>query len=168
MKQIIYSLTFLFSLALQGQAQSQTKKEKIKSLFIEMHQDSLMIKTLEGMTISMTNQMAAIFKDSAYANTGIDYSAKLEKLMTKYMDQSKINALRLLNEDMVDIYDKYFSDKEIDDFRKFYTSKSGQQLLNQMPNITRDLMAIMSTKYQSGFQQSLMKDIQEIMKEGSQ
>ncbi|MEP7141951.1 MAG: DUF2059 domain-containing protein [Ferruginibacter sp.] len=168
MKQIILGLLILFTVTSPAQAQNEAKKEKIKLLFIEMHQDSLMIKTLDNMTISMTNQMSSIFKDSAYKNTGIDHSKMIEKLMTKNLQRSKENAMRLVNEDMVDIYDKYFSMEEIDDFRNFYKSRSGQKLLDKMPDITKDIMTVMTTKYQTNFQQSLMKDVEEIMKENTQ
>ena len=63
---------------------------------------------------------------------------------------------------MVDIYDKYFTLEEINDFTVFYKTKSGQRLLNTMPDITKDVMAIMSAKYQKDAQQSFMKDLEEI------
>ncbi len=85
--------------------------------------------------------------------------------MERSMKKSKENALRLLNEDMVDIYDKYFTMEEIADFTTFYQSKSGQKLLNKMPDITKDIMDIMSAKYQKDFQQSFMKDVEEITNE---
>jgi len=81
------------------------------------------------------------------------------------MKKSKEIALRLLSEDMVDIYDKYFTTEEIDDFTTFYKSKSGQKLLNQTPNMSKDVMAIMSSKYQKDFQQSFMKDVEQITNE---
>lgn len=81
------------------------------------------------------------------------------------MKKSRENALRLLNEDMVDIYDKYFTAEEIEDFAAFYRSKSGQTMLNQMPAISKDIMDVMSVKYQKDFQQSLMKDVEEITNE---
>lgn len=85
--------------------------------------------------------------------------------MEKSMQKSKENALKLLNGDMVDIYDKYFTVEEVDDFIIFYKSKSGQKMLTQMPDITKDIMAVMTTKYQTDFQQSVMKDIEEMTNE---
>ncbi len=81
------------------------------------------------------------------------------------MAKSKEIALKLVNEDMVNIYDKYFTTEEIDDFIGFYKSRSGQKLLAQTPDITKDVMAIMTTKYQADFQQSFVKEVQEIIKE---
>lgn len=133
-----------------------------------MHQDSLIIKTLDGMSSSMVKNMSAMLNDTIYTNHGIDVSKFTQKLMERSMKRSKENALRLLNEDMVDIYDKYFTIEEIEDFTIFYKSRSGQKMLNQMPDITKDVMAIMSTKYQKEFQQSFMKDIEEIKNEISE
>ncbi|MEO6231644.1 MAG: DUF2059 domain-containing protein [Ferruginibacter sp.] len=165
MKKILLSLTILLALAIQVQSQNLAKKEKIKSLFALMHQDSLMIKTIDAMTVSMVKNMSVMFSDTAYTNHGIDVSKMMKKLMEKSMQKSKENAMKLLNGDMVDIYDKYFTIEEIEDFSNFYKSTSGQKMLTQMPDITKDLMDIMMTKYQPDFQQSFMKDVQEIRDE---
>ena len=109
--------------------------------------------------------MERIFSDTTYTNMGIDISKMTQKLMEKSMQKSKENALKLLNGDMVDTYDKYFTLEEINDFSTFYRSKSGQKMLTQMPDITRDITTFMTTKYQSHFQHSLMKDFEEITKE---
>jgi len=165
MKKTILTLAILFSLTIQGQSQNSTKKEKIKTLFALMHQDSLMIKSIDGMTSSMLKNMTKMFSDTTYSNLGIDISKMTQKLMEKSMQRSKENALKLLNGDMVDIYEKYFTLEEIDDFTIFYKSKSGQKMLNQMPDITKEIMAVMTTKYQADFQQTYMKDIQEMTTE---
>lgn len=130
-----------------------------------MHQDTLMIKTIDAMTTSLVKNMATLFKDSSYSNLGIDKNKLMQKFMERTMRKSKENAIKLLNEDMVDIYDKYFTMEEIDDFNAFYKSKSGQKMLSQMPEITKDIMNVMTTKYYSDFQDSIMKDIQEITNE---
>jgi len=130
-----------------------------------MHQDSLMIKTIDVMTQSMMNNMTKVFEDTMYTNMGLDMSKYTKKLMDRSLKQSKENAIKLLNYDLVDIYDRYFTAAEIDDFSTFYKSASGQKLLSQTPNITKDVMAIMTTKYQADFRESLMKDLQEMSKE---
>jgi hypothetical protein len=165
MKKLLLPLTLLLTLVSQGQTQNSAKKEKIKQLFVLMHQDSLITKTLDAMTSSMVQSMSTIFNDTTYTNHGVDVSKITQKLMERSMKKSKENALKLLNEDMADIYDKYFTTEEIEDFTVFYKSKSGQKLLNQMPDITKDVMAIMSAKYQKDFQQSFVKDIEELTNE---
>ena len=165
MRHILLSIALFFALTTQGLTQNLTKKEKIKTLFALMHQDSLVIKTIDGMTSSMIKNMTRIFSDTSYSKMNLDISIITQKLMENSMQKSKENALKLLNVDMVDIYDKYFTIEEIDDFSVFYKSKSAQKMLTQMPDITKDIMNIMTTKYQTDMQQSFMKQIEEMTKE---
>lgn len=130
-----------------------------------MHQDSLINKTFDAMSSSMATQMTTIFKDTIYTKTGINYSDKLAKIMQKSMETSKENAKKLINEDMVAIYDKYFVIEDIESFITFYKSKSGQKMLEKLPEITKDIMTVMAVKYQPNMQQSMMKEIEEMMKD---
>jgi hypothetical protein len=164
MKTIIPVFIISFLLCSQAQVQGQPKKERIKYLFALMHQDSLINKTFDAMAASTAARMTSLLKDTNYAKTRIDPD-KIKKVIAKTMEQSKENARKLVNEDMVDIYDKYFSLEEVEDFIIFYKSKSGQKMIDKLPDITKDIMTAMSVKYQPGMQQSLMKEIQEIMKE---
>ena len=160
MRHIILSMAFLFAVTTQGLAQNSMKKEKIKILFALLHQDSLMIKTIDGMTSSMVKNMARMLSDTSYTKMGTDMSGITQKFIERSMQKSKESALKLLNGDMIDIYDKYFTVEEIDDFSVFYKSKSGQKLITQMSDITKDIMTIMTTKYQMELQQSFMKEIE--------
>ena len=164
MRQILSATIFLLIFS-QTPAQSSEKKENIKKLFVLMGQDSLVIKTVDGMSTSMLTNMTKMFSDTAYTKMGIDVSKITQKIMDRNLQRTKENALRLINEDMVDIYDKYFTTEDITDFSKFYQTKAGQKLVTQTPAITKDLMTIMITKYQKDFQLSLANDIQEILKE---
>ena len=165
MKQTFLALTLLFCISIYAHAQTEPKKEKIKYLFSLMHQDSLIKKTFDAMSSSMAIQMATIFKDTIYTKAGINYSDKYAKIMQKTMEASKENATKLINEDMVDIYDKYFAIEDIESFISFYKSASGQKMLDKLPEITKDIMTAMTVKYQPGIQQSMMKEIEEIMKD---
>ncbi len=165
MKQTVLLVGFILILTTLAQSQNSPKKEKIKALFAVMHQDSTVIKTIDAMTASMVNNMTKMLSDPKYSSQDIDVSKLSKRLMEKSMQRSKENALKLLNEDMVDIYDKYFSIEEIDDFTKFYKSTSGQKMIAHLPDISKDVMAVMSTKYQADFQQTIMKDIEEITNE---
>src|SRR4051794_14009862 len=114
MKKLLLAGTLLIALASEGHAQNSTKKEKIKTLFALMHQDSLVIKTLDGMSASMVKNMSAMFSDTTISH-GVDVAKITQKMVERSIRRSKENALRLLNEDMVDIYDKYFTVEEIED-----------------------------------------------------
>ncbi len=165
MKKTLLTLTLLFCISIYAHAQTETKKQKIKTLFSLMHQDSLINKTFDAMSSSMAKQMATIFKDTLYKNAGINYSDRYAKIMQKSMEASKENAKKLINEDMVDIYDRYFAIEDIESFITFYRSAAGQKMLAKLPEITKDIMTAMTVKYQPGIQQSMMKEMEEMMKD---
>ena len=168
MKKLLISSLILIMFSSYIQAQSSIKREKIKNLFVVMHQDSLLIKTFDNMSSALMQNVSEMFKDTMYTNHGIDPSKYYKKIMDNVMKKSKENALKLINTDMVDIYDKYFTIEDIDDFTAFYKTKSGQKYLSQVPDITKDLMEVMRVKYQKDLMQSLQKDIDEMTKEISE
>lgn len=144
-----------------SQAHAQTKKESIKTLFVIMQQDSLISKSFKVMTSSIISSMTSQMQSDT------SLAAKMSKMMEKSMEFSKKFAMKLLNEDMVDIYDKYFTQQEIDDFIVFYKSKSGQKMINMIPEIQKDIMAAMSAKYTPTLQEEIMKEFNQIIKETS-
>ena len=141
-------------------AQAQPKKESIKVLFELMQQDSLINKTFAAITSSLVSNMTGQL-DSSYRD-------RMARVMEKSMEASKQVAKRMINEDMIDIYDKYFTQEEIDDFISFYKSKSGQKMISRIPDIQKDIMTIMSQKYTSSLQQEIMNQFDEIIKEASE
>ena len=159
MKKVILPLVLLISFALQSTA--QTKKDSIKQLFGLMHQDSLISKSFEIMTNSVVKSMSTQIKDA-------DFQKKYAKIMEKSMGTSQKIAMRLVNEDLVDIYDKYFTQEEINDFIVFYKSKSGQKMINKITDIQKDLMEIMAAKYTPTLQQELMKEFETLLIETSE
>lgn len=152
MKSIILIAATLFTCNICGIAQMTPKQQAIKELFLIMHQDSLMNKTMNTMSGAMiANSRNLNSNDTAANNT-------MQRMMAKSMEATQDMVTKLINEDMVDVYDKYFTLQEIKDFTSFYKSKSGQQLLNKMPDITKDIMTIMATKYAPAMQQSMMQE----------
>ena len=135
----------------------QGKKESIKQLFSLMQQDSLINSSFAAMSSSIVSSM----------NLNLDSTSneRYAKILAKSMEASKQVAKKLLNEDMVDIYDKYFTQQEIDDFITFYKSPSGKKMIDRVPSIQKDVMLVMTKKYTSGLHDEIMKDISEIIKE---
>jgi hypothetical protein len=163
MKKTFIICAVLLSLYTQGQSQSEQKRAKIKLLFSLMHSDSLIIKTFETISSSVVKQMSSALSDTAYTNAGINYSEKYAEIIQTSMETSKENALKLINEDMVDIYDKYFTTDDIDSFISFYQSTAGQKMVARIPDITKDITTVMATKYQPRLQESIMKEIRQMM-----
>ena len=68
---------------------------------------------------------------------------------------------RMLNEDMLILYDKYFTQEEINDFIHFYKTPSGQKYINSTPEITKEMMTIMMQKYMPEIKNAMMGKIEE-------
>lgn len=123
---------------------SQTKQESIKELFHLMKQDSLMDNAFTSMIPTMLSQI----KDSTarvHSNEMMNSARQTVLEMTK----------KMINEDVVVLYDKYFSQNEINDFIAFYKSPSGRKLINASTDIQKDLMKIMMQKYIPEIQKSM-------------
>ena len=149
MKKVILVLMFCLPV-LMTNSFSQTKQELIKELFKLMQQDSMMDKMFSSMIPSIMNQMKSQFptKDSlanVRSNEMMKFTLQTVKEITKKMD----------DEDMVGLYDKYFSQSEINDYIVFYKSPSGQKLLKVTPDVTKDIMMIMMQKYMPEIQNTI-------------
>src|SRR5215213_58657 len=83
---------------------SQTKQQSIKELFTVMQQDSLIDKTFASMVPSMMASHQSADMDAAT-------KARQTELRNSTMKTAKEIAKRLINEDMVLIYDKHFTQK---------------------------------------------------------
>ncbi len=127
---------------------SQTKQESIKNLFHVMQLDSIMDKTFSSMIPAMMSQMKS---EDPLVNE------RSNEMMTTTMQTVKVMVKKMMDEDMLTVYDKYFSQNEINDYISFYKSPSGQKFIKATPDISKDLMVIMMQKY--------MPDIQKTMKE---
>jgi len=136
---------------------SQTKQESIKELFHVMQQDSIMDKMFNSMIPSMINQM----KSQHPINDSVA-NARSNELMKATMQTTKLILKKMMDEDMVALYDKYFSQKEINDYIVFYKSPSGQKFIKVTPDISKDLMEIMMQKYIPEIQNAVKAKIEEM------
>lgn len=151
-KQILASVFCFIALA---NGYSQTKQESIKELFHLMQTDSMMEKTFAAVIPTMMNQMPMENKDSASM-------ARMSKMMSTVMASAKEMSKRLLNEDMVVLYDKYFTENEIKDFIIFYKTPSGQKMLTSMPEMQKEIMTIMMQKYMPEMMKSMKATMEEL------
>jgi hypothetical protein len=138
---------------------SQTKEETIKELFHLMQQDSLVDKMFGSMIPTMMNQMKSQFpiKDSLA-------TAHSNEMMKSTMQTVKEISKKMINEDMVALYDKYFSQNEINDFIAFYKSPSGQKFIKVTPDIQKEMMIIMMQKYMPEIHKTINAQTEEMKK----
>jgi hypothetical protein len=115
---------------------SQTKQESIKELFglmkIESSFDKLVIP-FQGLQ-----------KDS------------ISKVITgSLMNSIKPIFKKIMDEDMVRIYDKYYTQQEIKDLIRFYKTKTGQKFINTAPEVQNEIMSIVRAKYMGDLLKSI-------------
>jgi len=60
---------------------------------------------------------------------------------------------------MVDLYDKYFTQSEINDYITFYKSPSGQKFLKATPDLQKDMMNILMQKYMPDMQKTIKEAV---------
>jgi hypothetical protein len=134
---------------------SQTKTELIKELFKVMHQDSVIDKTFSAIIPTMLKQIQSGEKDSLA-------KARSQEMIKATMPIMRDIAKRMMDEDMVPIYDKNFNKKEIKDFIRFYKSRSGQKFVKTQPEIQKELMPIMFQKYMPEIQKATKAKMEEL------
>jgi hypothetical protein len=114
---------------------SQTKKESIRELFSLMKTESM-------------------FDNLVIPLQGLQKDSTLKGLNSSVMNSFKPMFKKIMDEDMVALYDKYYSQKEINDIIRFYKSTTGQKMITTTPELQKEIMKIVQTKFTGGF----MKD----------
>lgn len=137
MKKIL--LVLFFSIPLLLNVQAQTKQENIKVLFQLMQTDSVVEKMMNSMIPVMMNSMPQVQDSTAKSQM----TSMMKKMTQLAMDVTN----RLLNEDMAAMYDKYYTEKDIKDLVAFYKSPAGKKMVKISPDLNKEMMMILMTKY---------------------
>ncbi|WP_207533285.1 DUF2059 domain-containing protein [Desertivirga arenae] len=153
LKRTILSLVFIAIAFSDSYAQS--KKESIKELFHLMQTDSLMDKTFSAILPSIKQSMEAQAPNAAARE-------KSTQAFTTVMTIAKDICKRMINEDMVDIYDRNFSEDEIREFTAFYRTPAGQKMLQVLPEIQKEIMTLMMQKYMPEMQTRIKAEMEKI------
>lgn len=149
MKQII--LVILLFMALMFNTKAQAKQEKIRELFLLMQTDKLMV--------SMVDNMSALYQNKASFNG----NAKKDSVFRAFVKEETIAmSKRMFEKDMVDIYDKYFTTAEIQNYIDFYKSPEGKKLLEVIPAIQKEIMTNMITHEMPLLQEKFKKKTEEL------
>lgn len=134
-----------------GIISAQTKKDDIRELFTLLDPGQMIDKIFEN--------MIDVFKH--HGNTQIrqedqeEFTAYLAKEVKEMTDN-------LINEHMLNIYDKYFTHQEIKDLIKFYKTPAGKKMITTMPDIQKDIMTIMMNKHIPEFQEKIQRKMEEL------
>ncbi|WP_195759291.1 DUF2059 domain-containing protein [Pedobacter puniceum] len=134
-----YFIVYIFLTITIGYHQvcfSQPKQEKIIELTKLMKQDSLMekvIKSTLGPLLSQQNNL----------KTRLAMEKKINEMLPLINEMNE----KLLENDLVKIYMNYFTETDIDELIKFYSSPIGRKLHSVSPTITKELITIVNQKY---------------------
>jgi len=107
---------------------------------------------------AMMNQMQSLMPSDSTAKI------RSNEMMKTLMQTAKEVSRKLIDEDMVLLYDKYFTQNEINDYITFYKSPSGQKFLKVTPDLQKDIMMAMMQKYIPDLQKAIKERTEEMKK----
>ncbi len=147
-KTILFSIFFS---VITFTATSQTKQESIKQLIHLMRTDSMMEKTFNAIVPTLMAQFPEECQDSTK-------SASLNQFSNSMIASGKVIFNKMLNEDIVGLYDKFYTENEINDLITFYRTPTGQKIIKTTPEMQKEIMLLVMKK----FMPEMKKNIQEM------
>jgi hypothetical protein len=132
-----------------------------------MHSHDMMQKTMQAMLGSMREMFSGQFEKD-----GKTPPADAEKRLNNMMnDVIKDMPLDEMTEATIPVYQKHFTKGDIDHLIAFYSSPTGQKLLDEMPAITGESMTAMMPimmKYINDSKQRMQQQVKEMEKSAGQ
>lgn len=111
----------------------------------------------------VTTQVSGAFLQQARASVqGEEQKAKYDKFVEYVMQEGKNMSMKILNEEMVKYYDKYFTQQEIKELIKLYESPVMKKVLKLTPEINQQMMSAVTTKYLPEYQAKVMQKMNEL------
>ena len=128
MKKLFIIIMLIFSMSITGFSAETSKQKKIKELF--------QIMDVQAMTNEMSQM---ILNDTGNMNLSKNQKAALQKEMHSMIDY-------VLNK-QTELYDKHFTEQEIDDILNFYKTPAGKKVIEETPKITKELFTDLMENY---------------------
>jgi uncharacterized protein len=132
-----------------------------------MHSHDMMQKTMQAMLGSMRQMFSEQFEKDGKAPP-----ADAEKRFNTVMDEViKGMPLDEMTEATIPVYQKHFTKSDIDHLIAFYSSPTGQKLLDEMPAIMGESMTAMMPimmKYVNDSKQRMQQQVKEMEKGAGQ
>ena len=128
MKKLFIIAMLIFSMSITGFSAETSKQKKIKELFQVMDVQAT------------TNEMSQmILNDTGNMSLSKNQRAALQKEMQSMMDY-------VLNK-QAELYDRHFTEQEIDDILNFYKTPAGKKVIEETPKITKELFTDLMENY---------------------
>ena len=160
-------LALIPALAAAGFAQSSdtdpATKEDIELYLKAMHSHDMMQKTMEAMLKPMHQMFSEGFEKGGKTPPG-DAEKRFNKMMDELMKGAPFDEM---TQAMVPIYQKHFTRGDINNLTAFYSSPTGQKVLEDMPAISGETMAAMMPimrKYMEASKARMQRELEEMEK----
>jgi hypothetical protein len=167
---LIATLCLALGLAfgLPGLAQTSdaepASKEDVEVYLRTMHSHDTMLRTMEAMLKPMHQML-----HEQFARDGKKPPADFERRYNKMMDDlMKGMPFDEMTQSVVPIYQKHFTKGDIDHLNAFYSSPTGQKVLEEMPAITGESMQAMMPvmrKYMDESKDRMQQEVKQMEKD---
>jgi hypothetical protein len=147
----------IFTIAFATNTLAQDKAADIKKLFELMKTDKMMDSMMENMIPMFQKVASGKFE-------GDEKNEKFNRFTSSLTFEMKGLTKKIMNEVMPKIYEQHFDQEDIKVLIKFYESPTGQKMLEKTPEISKEMMELMSTKYLPEFQQKMDAKMEELKK----
>lgn len=175
MRAILVAALYLTTLCLacgapvlaQSAESDPASKDDVILYLRTMHSHDMMQKTMQAMLGSMRQ----MFSEQVEKN-GKMPPANAEKRLNTIMDEViKGMPIDEMTEATIPVYQKHFTKGDIDHLIAFYSSPTGQKLLDEMPAVTGESMTAMMPimiKYMDDSKQRVQQQVKEMEKSAGQ
>ena len=128
MKKLFIITMLIFAINITGFSAETSKQKKIKELF--------QVMDIQAATNEISQMM---LNDTGNMKLSKNQKAAMQKEMQSMMDY-------VLNK-QADLYDKHFTEQEIDDILNFYKTPAGKKIIEETPKITKELFTDLMENY---------------------
>ena len=128
MKKLFIITMLIFAINITGFSAETSKQKKIKELF--------QVMDIQAATNEMSEM---ILNDTDSMKLSKNQKAAMQKEMQSMMDY-------VLNK-QAELYDRHFTEQEIDDILNFYKTPAGKKIIEETPKITKELFTDLMENY---------------------
>ena len=142
----------------------QDKADNIKRLMNAMQMEKMVDNTMQAMKNAMKQQVTMQMQGEQREQA----KEAMESLMDFVSTETSAITKKMFEEDLPSVYEKYFTEEEVNELIQFYESPTGKKLLEQTPEMTGEIMSIMSTKYMPILSSKMKEKMKELSPETKQ
>jgi uncharacterized protein len=153
MKKIIILILMLIGMNNVTFSQDSLKIKEIQKMMKIMDMDKTMNQMYDGMKAGMMQNIKKQGLDSIKISEFYDFMVVEMKLIMKDYEN-----------DVLNIYAKHYTIEEIRDMNLFYQSSTGKKMLQKMPEIIKETMGVMYSKYFPEMMEKMKKKMEEDFK----